>query len=54
MLLENIWGYKPERPEDARIVDVHISRIRSKIEEDPRSPDLIITARGAGYMFQKY
>lgn len=54
MILENIWGYKPERFIDTRIVDVHISRLRSKIEEDPSNPDLIITARGCGYIFQKY
>jgi OmpR family response regulator RpaB len=54
MILENIWGYKPERFIDTRIVDVHISRLRSKIEENPSNPDLIITARGSGYIFHKY
>ena len=51
-ILDNIWGYTPERYVDTRIVDVHISRLRLKIEEDPKTPDLIITARGIGYMFQ--
>lgn len=53
-ILDNIWGYTPERDVDTRIVDVHISRLRSKLEEDPSNPDLIITIRGIGYMFQKY
>ena len=51
-ILDNIWGYTPERYVDTRIVDVHISRLRLKIEEDPKTPDLIITVRGIGYMFQ--
>ncbi len=54
MILDNVWGYTPERYVDSRIVDVHISRLRSKLEEDPSNPDLIQTARGVGYMFQKY
>ena len=53
VILDNIWGYTPERYIDTRIVDVHIRRLRSKIEEDPSQPDLIITARGIGYMFNK-
>lgn len=52
-ILNNIWGYTPERYGDTRIVDVHISRLRSKIEEDPSNPDLIMTIRGMGYMFKK-
>jgi OmpR family response regulator RpaB len=53
MILNNVWGYMPERSIDTRIVDVNISRLRSKIEKDPRNPDLIITVRGLGYMFQQ-
>lgn len=53
-ILDRIWGYTPERYLDTRVVDVHISRLRSKLEEDPSNPDLIITARGTGYMFQRY
>lgn len=53
-ILNCVWGYTPERYLDTRVVDVHISRLRSKLEEDPSNPDLIITARGTGYMFQKY
>lgn len=54
IILDNIWGYTPERYADTRIVDVHISRLRAKIEDDPRNPDLILTARGIGYKFQQY
>jgi len=34
-------------------VDVHISRLRSKLEDDPANPELILTARGTGYLFQR-
>lgn len=53
-ILDNVWGYTPERVIDSRIVDVNIARLRSKIEEDPSNPDLIITVRGTGYMFFKH
>jgi OmpR family response regulator RpaB len=52
-ILQNIWGYTPERHADTRVVDVHVSRLRGKLEEDPENPELIITARGMGYMFQR-
>jgi OmpR family response regulator RpaB len=51
-MLEAVWGYKPERASDSRVVDVHISRLRGKLETDPLNPELILTARGMGYMFQ--
>ena len=38
---------------DTRVVDVHISRLRAKLEDDPSNPDLILTARGTGYLFQR-
>ena len=52
-MLEKVWGYKPERASDSRVVDVHISRLRAKLEDDPDNPELILTARGMGYMFQR-
>ena len=52
-MLEKVWGYKPERSNDSRVVDVHISRLRAKLEHDPENPELILTARGQGYMFQR-
>ena len=52
-ILEHVWGYQPERSADTRVVDVHISRLRGKIEIDPDHPTLILTARGMGYTFQR-
>jgi len=52
-LLERLWGYTPERLNDRRVVDVHISRLRAKLEVDPEHPELIQTARGMGYLFQR-
>ena len=52
-MLEKIWGYKPDKASDSRVVDVHISRLRAKLEVDPINPELILTARGQGYMFQR-
>nr|YP_009393422.1 putative transcriptional regulator OmpR [Symphyocladiella dendroidea]ARW61984.1 putative transcriptional regulator OmpR [Symphyocladiella dendroidea] len=52
-ILQEVWGYTPERHVDTRVVDVHISRLRAKLEDDPSNPDLILTARGTGYLFQK-
>jgi len=34
-----------------RTVDVHIQKLRARIEEDPRNPKMILTVRGAGYKF---
>nr|YP_009565111.1 regulatory component of sensory transduction system [Gelidium galapagense]QBA96462.1 regulatory component of sensory transduction system [Gelidium galapagense] len=52
-ILQEVWGYTPERHVDTRVVDVHISRLRAKLENDPSNPDLILTSRGTGYLFQK-
>lgn len=52
-ILQQVWAYPPDHRIDTRVVDVHISRLRSKLEEDSSNPDLILTARGIGYMFQK-
>ena len=52
-ILEQVWGYRPTKSNDSRVVDVHISRLRAKIEEDVDNPELILTARGKGYMFRR-
>ena len=51
-LLNIIWGY--QYLGDVRTVDVHIRRLREKIEENPGEPQYIITKWGVGYYFQSY
>jgi len=46
-LLSEVWGY--DYFGDARLVDVHIKRLRAKIEPDPHEPEIIQTVRGMGY-----
>ncbi|MGL5406264.1 MAG: MtrAB system response regulator MtrA [Propionibacteriaceae bacterium] len=46
-LLEAVWGYR--HAADTRLVNVHIQRLRSKIELDPENPVTILTVRGVGY-----
>ncbi|MEB3328848.1 MAG: response regulator [Candidatus Sericytochromatia bacterium] len=53
-ILHQVWGYRLSQYSDTRVVDVHISRLRSKLEADPSAPELILTARGTGYAFQNY
>ena len=52
-ILQLVWGYSSEQHADTRVVDVHISRLRGKLEDDPNNPELILTARGTGYLFQR-
>jgi two-component system alkaline phosphatase synthesis response regulator PhoP len=49
-LIEQVWGY--DYYGDDRVVDVHIGRLRKKIEDDPADPTLIATVWGAGYRFE--
>jgi two-component system alkaline phosphatase synthesis response regulator PhoP len=49
-LLEQVWNY--DYYGDERVVDVHIGRIRKKIEDDPTNPTLILTVRSTGYRFE--
>ncbi|WP_026460060.1 MtrAB system response regulator MtrA [Schaalia suimastitidis] len=46
-LLERVWGYR--HAADTRLVNVHVQRLRSKIERDPEKPEVIVTVRGVGY-----
>ena len=47
VLLEEVWGYR--HASDTRLVNVHVQRLRSKIERDPERPEIIVTVRGVGY-----
>jgi two-component system, OmpR family, response regulator MtrA len=47
LLLEQVWGYR--HPADTRLVNVHVQRLRSKVERDPERPEVVITVRGVGY-----
>jgi DNA-binding response OmpR family regulator len=49
VLLERIWDR--DYFGDERIVDVHVRRLRTKIEADPSNPELLVTVRGLGYRF---
>ncbi len=46
-LLSEVWGYRPAT--DTRLVNVHIQRLRSKVERDPENPEIVLTVRGVGY-----
>ena len=46
-LLSEVWGYR--HATDTRLVNVHVQRLRSKVEQDPENPELIVTVRGVGY-----
>ena len=47
VLLEQVWGYR--HAADTRLVNVHVQRLRSKIERDPERPEVVLTVRGVGY-----
>lgn len=46
-LLDEVWGY--QNATDTRLVNVHIQRLRAKIESDPDNPKIVVTVRGVGY-----
>lgn len=48
-LLKNVWGY--ENSGDTRLVNVHVQRLRAKVEDDPENPQIVQTVRGIGYKF---
>ena len=47
MLLEQVWGYHYKA--DTRLVNVHVQRLRAKVEQDPENPRIVTTVRGVGY-----
>ena len=46
VLLEQVWGYR--HAADTRLVNVHVQRLRSKVETDPENPEIVLTVRGVG------
>lgn len=46
-LLERVWGYQDKS--DTRLVNVHVQRLRAKVEDDPENPTIVTTVRGVGY-----
>src|SRR5699024_8497922 len=47
VLLEQVWGYRHQA--DTRLVNVHVQRLRAKVERDPENPAVVLTVRGVGY-----
>jgi two-component system response regulator MtrA len=47
VLLQEVWGYR--HAADTRLVNVHVQRLRAKIEHDPEDPTIVVTVRGVGY-----
>lgn len=47
VLLQDVWGYR--HASDTRLVNVHVQRLRSKVEKDPERPEIVVTVRGVGY-----
>ncbi len=47
VLLDQVWGYR--HAGDTRLVNVHVQRLRSKVERDPENPTIVLTVRGVGY-----
>jgi two-component system response regulator RegX3 len=49
-IIDRVWG--SDYVGDTKTLDVHVKRLRAKIEEDPRNPTLILTVRGLGYKYE--
>jgi two-component system response regulator MtrA len=47
VLLQDVWGYR--HAADTRLVNVHVQRLRAKVEHDPEHPEIVLTVRGVGY-----
>jgi two-component system response regulator RegX3 len=49
-LIDRIWG--ADYVGDTKTLDVHVKRLRAKLEDDPSQPELLVTVRGLGYKFE--
>ena len=52
-ILRNVWGYNRSLKIETRTVDIHIAKLRKKLEQDPAHPKMILTERGDGYRLEK-
>ena len=48
-LLNKVWGYARDADIETRTVDIHVAKLRRKIEPEPSEPRFLVTVRGAGY-----
>jgi len=51
VLIDRVWG--SDYVGDTKTLDVHVKRLRSKVEPDPGNPSRIVTIRGLGYKFER-
>ena len=51
VLIDRVWG--PNYFGDTKTLDVHVKRLRAKVEDDPGKPERIVTVRGVGYRYEK-
>jgi two-component system, OmpR family, response regulator RegX3 len=51
VLIDRVWG--PNYYGDTKTLDVHVKRLRSKVEEDPAHPQRLVTVRGVGYRYER-
>ena len=51
-LLHEVWGYENAEAVDTRTVDIHITKLRKKVEDDPARPKILLTLRGEGYQLR--
>jgi two-component system response regulator RegX3 len=51
VLIDRIWG--PNYFGDTKTLDVHVKRLRAKVEDDPSNPTRVVTIRGVGYRYEK-
>ncbi|MBQ90446.1 MAG: hypothetical protein CL441_03340 [Acidimicrobiaceae bacterium] len=50
-LIDRVWGF--DYVGDTKTLDVHVKRVRTKVETDPRNPERLVTVRGVGYRYEQ-
>jgi two-component system response regulator RegX3 len=51
ILIDRVWGF--DYVGDTKTLDVHVKRVRTKVETDPRNPERLVTVRGVGYRYEQ-